>query len=293
MSKKIILITGASSGIGLELARLLAGRGHRVYATARRPEQTEKIDGAEFLELDVTDRGTIERCVEQVIQAQGRIDVLVNNAGFAQVGAWEEASLEQVRGQFETNLFGALACIQTVLPHMREARRGRIINVTSILSFIPAPFWGIYAASKAALDSLSESLHQELRPLGIRVTAVQPGITRTTLYERQRLPEKAIDDYAAKRGRALRAVRFGERWWGQRPRGAARQVARAATWPWFGVRRRTGFDAWLLWPLRKLSPLFVFFEGVRVFFWQDWGSVVRFVLLIACIRLAFFGLTFL
>ncbi len=291
MSKLVIVVTGASSGIGLELTRILAKRGHQIYATARRPEQMKSIDGVvEILKLDVTDTSSIKNCIEHVIASEGRIDVLVNNAGFAQVGGWEEVSLDQVRAQFETNLFGALACIQAVLPHMRKAGHGRIINVTSVMSFIPAPFWGIYAASKAALDSLSESLYQELRPLGIRVTAVQPGITRTPLHNVMELPGKPVDAYTERRGRSFRATAFMERWTGSSPRFVAKQVARAATWPWFGLRRRVGVDAWLLWPLRKFSPLFVMFEGIRTFFWQDWSGLARFIVAVVLFRAALFGL---
>src|SRR3954468_14588837 len=154
----VALGTGASAGIGEAAARALVGAGFTVYGTSRKAASGEQRDGVVFLPLDVTDDGSVAGVVREVLERSGRIDVLVNNAGVGIAGAAEESSIDQARALFETNLFGAIRMTRAVLPYMREQGSGRIINVSSVLGFLPAPFMALYAATKHAIEGYSESL---------------------------------------------------------------------------------------------------------------------------------------
>src|SRR5438067_5523807 len=148
---RVALVTGASSGIGEAATRAVVGAGFTVYGTSRRATPGEKRGEVVFLPLDVTDDESVAAAVREVLDRSGRIDVLVNNAGVGVAGAAEESSIEQARALFETNLFGSIRMTRAVLPHMREQGSGRIINVSSVLGFLPAPFMALYAASKHAI----------------------------------------------------------------------------------------------------------------------------------------------
>ena len=174
------LVTGASTGIGKAIAERLAKDGLVVFGTARAP--TGDLSGVRMRALNVCSDESVRACVEGVLKEAGHIDVLVNNAGFLSVGAFEEATLESGRAQFETNFFGAVRMLYAVVPAMRERGSGRIIDVTSLAGIVPLPFWGFYNASKAALESLTETLRFELMPFGIHVSAVEPGAISTALY---------------------------------------------------------------------------------------------------------------
>src|SRR5208283_387161 len=174
------LVTGASTGIGKAIAERLAKDGLVVFGTARAP--TGDLSGVRMRALNVCSDESVRACVEGVLKEAGHIDVLVNNAGFLSVGAFEEATLESGRAQFETNFFGAVRMLYAVVPAMRERGSGRIIDVTSLAGIVPLPFWGFYNASKAALESLTETLRFELMPFGIHVSAVEPGAIKTNLY---------------------------------------------------------------------------------------------------------------
>ncbi|HEU5250031.1 MAG TPA: SDR family oxidoreductase, partial [Thermoanaerobaculia bacterium] len=156
-SSQVILVTGCSSGIGRATAIEGARRGHRVFASARRLEDVADLtaEGIETIVLDVTDPASIERAVRTTLAAAGRIDALVNNAGYGQYGAIEDVSPEEWRAQFEVNVFGALAVLREVLPAMRAARRGTVVNVSSLAGKITVPFAGAYCASKHALEAIS------------------------------------------------------------------------------------------------------------------------------------------
>ncbi len=173
---KVVLITGGSSGIGRAAARLFHERGWRVYELSRR-ENSEA--GITHLTSDVTDRESVRRAVETVWKSEGRIDLLVNNAGMGISGPVEFASGEDVRRQFDVNFFGALAVTQEVIPLMRKQKGGTILFVTSVASPVAIPFQAFYSASKAALQSLSDSLRNELALFGIRVSSILPGDTHT------------------------------------------------------------------------------------------------------------------
>ena len=181
MTQRIALVTGASSGIGKATAELLAENGYFVFAMARRMDRLEKMRSKyiEPIQLDVTNAEAIQRVVEQVISTKGRIDVLVNNAGFGQLGAIECVSMEAAHQQFEVNVFGYARFIQAVLPHMREQQSGSIVNIASILGRITIPGFGWYTASKHAVEALSESLRSEVLEFGINVVIIEPGLIKT------------------------------------------------------------------------------------------------------------------
>ena len=178
---RTVLITGCSTGIGRATAVHLAARGHRVYATARRPESIADLEseGCKTLTLDVTDDASMRAAVRTVEDAEGAVDALVNNAGYSIQGPFEEAAMDDVRKQFETNVFGAVALTQMVLPKMREQRWGRIVNVSSMGGRITLPGGAFYHATKHALEAISDVARFELKPFGIAVVLIEPGIIRT------------------------------------------------------------------------------------------------------------------
>ena len=178
---KIILITGASSGIGYDAAATLARQGHRVYAAARRVERMEPLKefGVVPLQMDVTDEASMEEGVRTVLEAEGRIDVLVNNAGYGYFGAVENVSMEEARRQQEVNVFGLARLCQLVLPSMREQGSGRIVNTASVAGKSVLYFGGWYHVSKYSVEALSDALRIELKPFGIDVVIIEPGGIRT------------------------------------------------------------------------------------------------------------------
>jgi len=175
---KTVLITGASRGIGLATATLLAQYGYTVFGSSRRPQSTT-LNGFTLLELDVCQQDSMQRCVEAVITRTGQIDVLINNAGVSLSGAVEEASAEDAHQLFETNLFGVIRMTNAVLPHMRKAGKGHIINISSLAGLIGVPYLGLYAASKHALEGYSTSLRYELKHQAIQVSLIEPGDIQT------------------------------------------------------------------------------------------------------------------
>jgi NAD(P)-dependent dehydrogenase (short-subunit alcohol dehydrogenase family) len=185
MSSRAVLITGCSSGIGKATAEQLASDGWKVYATARRPETIESLKhrGCETLALDVTDEESMSAAVAVVTEAEGAVGVLVNNAGYSQSGAVESVPLDQVRRQFETNVFGLIRMCQLVLPGMREQRWGRIVNIGSMGGRLTFPGGGIYHSTKYALEAISESLRFEVRGFGVEVVLVEPGLIVTNFGE--------------------------------------------------------------------------------------------------------------
>ncbi|MEO8072362.1 MAG: oxidoreductase [Acidobacteriota bacterium] len=200
-NEKVWFITGSSSGFGRELAEQALEKGCKVVATARKIETIEDLvekypQNARAIRLDVTDADETKAAIEQAIKEFGRIDVLVNNAGYGLGGGIEEPSEEQIRQQFETNVFGAIGVMRAVLPSMREQKSGHILNISSIGGFRSGPSVGYYTATKFALEALSESLAGEVEHLGIKVTIVEPGGFRTDFAGRSFvLPENRIADY--------------------------------------------------------------------------------------------------
>ncbi len=177
VSKPVALVTGASAGMGKDFALRLISEGYVVYGAARRTDRMREIEvvGGRVIALNVTDDASIVACVDRIIAEQGRIDVLINNAGYGQFGALEDVPMDEGRRQMETNLIGPARLIQLCLPHMRARKYGRIFNVSSIGGKLATPLGGWYHASKHALEGYSDSLRLEVRPFGIDVVVIEPG----------------------------------------------------------------------------------------------------------------------
>ncbi len=195
IKEKIALVTGASSGIGQATAQRLATAGYKVYGTSRRGG-TAQGASFEMLPLDVTSDASVDAAVQKLMQLEGRIDLLVNNAGFgvAPAGA-EESSLDQAQAIFDTNFFGIVRMTRAVVPHMRRQGSGRIINIGSVLGFLPMPYMALYSATKHAVAGYSESLDHELRTQGIRVSVVEPAYINTPFEANLMQPDAPLDVY--------------------------------------------------------------------------------------------------
>lgn len=180
---KVILITGCSTGIGRDLAQRLTQAGYLVVATARKAEALEDLSAALKISLDVTQSDSVHQAIQQAIKMFGQIDVLVNNAGYAQFGAVEEIPIEKVQQMFDVNVFGALRMIHAVVPYMRAQQAGRIINISSLAGKLSTPANGTYSATKSALAALSNALRLELTPFGIQVIVIEPGIIKTNFND--------------------------------------------------------------------------------------------------------------
>ena len=200
MENQVILVTGASSGIGKVTALHLIKKGYVVYGAARRVEQMQEIvDAGGFaLKLDVTNEEEVKHCIQEIISKHQKIDVLINNAGFAVYGPVEDVPLSQARRQFDVNLFGLAAVTQEVIPHMRKAQKGQIINISSIVGKIYMPFGAWYVASKHALEGWSDCLRTELKPFGVDVVIIEPGIIKTEFADvmYQPMVDVASEPYA-------------------------------------------------------------------------------------------------
>ena len=177
MSRKVALVTGASSGIGEATARKLHSEGFTVYGAARRTDRLQKLatDGIRPLAMDVTDEASIKAGLAAIIEGSGRIDVLVNNAGYGSYGAIEDVEMDEAKRQFEVNVFGAMNLARLALPHMRQQRSGTIVNITSMGGKIYTPLGGWYHGTKYALEALSDCLRLEVAPFGINVVVIEPG----------------------------------------------------------------------------------------------------------------------
>ncbi len=207
-SQKVVLITGASSGIGQSIARLLAQKGFTVFGTSRNPQAVEQIPAVEFLSLDVRLEESVKECVDTVLARAERLDLLINNAGYVLSGAIEEVTIEEARAQFETNFFGTMRTVKAVLPILRQQRSGTIINISSLAGLVPAPpFCGMYSASKFALEAYTEHLWREVKRFGIRVVLVEPGSIKTKLTSNRQEAAEQLRDYDPWRRRALEAMR--------------------------------------------------------------------------------------
>jgi NAD(P)-dependent dehydrogenase (short-subunit alcohol dehydrogenase family) len=206
---RVWLITGCSTGFGRALADAVLAKGDRLIATARKPEQLQDLVASyrgqvHPLSLDVTDLDNIRSAVTEAKDVFGRIDVLVNNAGYGALGAIEEVSDEAIRRQYDTNVFGTLNMMRAILPIMRQQRRGHILNLSSVGGMVSFAATGIYCSTKFAVEGLSEALSKEVAPLGIKVTIVEPGAFRTDFNGRSlSIPEQQIDDYAETTGKFL------------------------------------------------------------------------------------------
>ncbi|QXP67316.1 SDR family oxidoreductase [Polaribacter sp. AHE13PA] len=177
---KVVLITGASSGIGKSIATFLSEKGYKVYGTSRNPKNTANFS-FELIALDVLKVDTINAAIDLIIQKEGRLDVLVNNAGMGITGPIEDTPTDEMRAVFNTNLFGAVDVMKAALPQMRKQKSGTIINVTSIAGYMGLPFRGLYSATKGALETITEATSMEVKPFGIKVACVAPGDFATNI----------------------------------------------------------------------------------------------------------------
>lgn len=266
MSDKIAVITGASSGFGLLTSVELAGAGYRVVATMRNLERRHLLDDAlrkrnatakvDVRQLDITDTDGIARTIEKIASDYGRIDLLVNNAGFAMAGFLEDVTLEELRRQFETNFFGHVTVTKAVLPVMRRQRSGHIVMVTSIGGRCAAPVIGSYSASKFALEGWTEALRIEMQPLGVQVVLVEPGAFATDIWDRNaQVSPVSLDP---KSPNHVRAKRFSEYALKNTVKRDAREVAqlmlRIAENPRPKLRYLAGTDARIQLWLKTLLP---------------------------------------
>ncbi|HEX7930844.1 MAG TPA: oxidoreductase [Sphingomicrobium sp.] len=205
-SGKTAIVTGASMGIGRASAEALARAGFTVFGASRRPTN----DGPKqvsMLACDVTEPESIAAFVSTVMQRTGRIDVLVNNAGIGLQGGAEESSIDQVQAIFDVNMFGVVRMTNAVLPAMRKLGGGRIINISSVLGLIPAPYSAYYSATKHALEGYSESLDHEVRAFNIRVSLVEPGYTRSVFDQNSLAPDSTLPEYNAPRANVLQLIK--------------------------------------------------------------------------------------
>lgn len=262
MSKStVVLITGVSSGIGRATAEKFAKQGYQVFGTVRNLAKTAPLPGVELIEMDVCNDASVQRGVQSVISLAKRIDVLVNNAGTSLIGAVEETSTTEAADLFNTNVFSILRTTQAVLPYMRAQRSGRVVNVSSVLGFLPAPYMGLYSASKHAVEGLSESLDHEVRQFGIRVAVVEPSFTKTNLDLNAPQTNNVIVDYACERNLALSAV-VNSVQNGGAPENVANIILKAALGKW-RMRHTTAGQASLLSKLRRFMPAGPVDSGIR------------------------------
>src|SRR5438067_9288448 len=190
-SQPVALVTGASSGIGQATAELLAAHGFTVFGTSRTPREGTR--SYTWLPLDVRSDDSVQTAVQSLLAQAGRIDLLVNNAGYVQFGAIEESSVADAQAQLDTNLFGVIRMLKAVLPVMRQQGSGRIINISSIVGHVAAPYGGLYATSKFALEGLSEALSEEVCPFGVTVSIIKPGFANTPIVSQTRMPTTPLD----------------------------------------------------------------------------------------------------
>src|SRR5213594_1723373 len=228
LKNKTTLVTGVTSGIGREIAQLLAERGARVFGTVRNPQTANPIRGVEIVRMEVTDDASVNEAIQCVERKAGPVQLLVNNAGYVVTGAWDGTSIEEAKQQFDTNFFGVLRVTNAVMPGMRQGGYGRIVNISSVLGFLPAPYQGIYAASKHAVEGYTETLDHEVRRFGVRALLVQPAYTRTKLNGNTKSAKISLAVYADERKRLTDAVQQNiER--GDDPRMVAEAVWNALT----------------------------------------------------------------
>lgn len=260
-NRGVVLVTGASTGIGYATAKALQAAGFRVFGTSRRPT-TERADGVTMLTCDVTDDSSVTKLVDAMVAKAGRIDLLVNNAGAGLIGGAEEFSIAAAQALFDLNVFGVLRVTNAVLPVMRGQRSGRIINMSSLLGLIPAPYSALYSATKHAVEGYSESLDHELRIFGIRVVLVEPAYTRTAFGDNLAQPDRLLEVY--KQARAGVNAHMKEALeMGDTPEVVAATVVKAATDAVPRRRYAAGKLARQISFLRRFAPEAAFDRSLR------------------------------
>jgi NAD(P)-dependent dehydrogenase (short-subunit alcohol dehydrogenase family) len=265
-ANRVVLVTGASSGIGEAIAKRLAGSNYKVYGGSRsmRPNN----NGIVPIRLDVADQASVDGAVAQILTAEGRLDILVNNAGQILDGAIEETSIAQAKELFETNFFGVMRLTQAVLPEMRSHGFGRIIHTGSVLGFLPAPFSGVYSATKHAIEGFSETLDHEVRHLGIRSVVVEPAFTATAIMAHLLKADRPLVEYALIKEHIAVAIEKAMTR-ADSPEVVADTVAAILKAKNPKVRYPAGSSARTLALLRRLLPASVFEKSFRKQFGLD------------------------
>jgi NAD(P)-dependent dehydrogenase (short-subunit alcohol dehydrogenase family) len=252
------------------VAEALAGAGYRVFGSVRAAD-ARVPDGVERIELDVRSDASVERAAREIVERAGRIDVLVNNAGGALVGAIEETDTAQAQALFDVNFFGAARMTRAVLPVMRKAESGRIVFISSVVGFLPAPFMAYYAASKHALEGYAESLDHELRGFGVRALLVEPGFMKTKIDRNSSQAAHPLDAYRAARERAAAGIQASVEA-GDDPALVAAVVLEAVRARAPSLRYTVGKGAGLLAALRRFMPAGAFDRSLRREFKLDAAS---------------------
>jgi short-subunit dehydrogenase len=260
-NRPVAIVTGASGGIGEATARALHAGGYRVFGTSRRAPAT-RGPGIEYLVCDVTSDESVHAAIGNVLSQADRIDLLVNNAGVGLVAGAEESSLEQAKSLFEVNLFGLIRMTKAVLPTMRRQGSGRIINLSSVMGLIPAPFMALYAASKHAVEGYSESLDHEIRGSGVRVVLVEPAYTRTAFEGNVYQADQQLDVYQSARANAQGVLRDGMKS-ADTPELVASAVVKASTDANPPRRYTAGRAARRISLLRRFVPASAFDKSLR------------------------------
>jgi len=258
---KVVIVTGVSSGIGRVTAKEFVDRGCPVFGTVRSIEKTKPLPDVELVEVDVRDNDSVQQGIQRIIDRANRIDVLVNSAGVTLLGATEETSVAEALSLFDTNVWGVLRTTQAVLPHMRKQRSGRIVNISSVLGFLPAPYMALYSASKHAVEGLSETLDHEVRQFGVRVALVEPSFTKTNMDINAPHAASKISAYDIERSVVSEAIQKNV----QRapaPDGVANTIVDAALGKW-KMRRTPKGEASLLAKLRRFMPSGLVEKGLR------------------------------
>ncbi|MFA5864496.1 MAG: SDR family NAD(P)-dependent oxidoreductase [Phycisphaerae bacterium] len=256
--QKVVLITGASTGFGRETAALLSQKFYRVFGTTRR-----QLPG--LLTLDVTSDDSVHACVEKILSIAGRIDILINNAGFVINGLAEEVTLEQAKSIFETNFFGCTRMINAVLPIMRKQNQGRIINISSLAGLVATPGHAHYSATKFALEGYTESLNYELKTFNIQCALIEPGFFKTDLNKNMVQAAQTIPDYSFLRSILIDIFEKGVRT-GQDPAKVANLILKVIESNAPKLRYSIGPGAPWVQILKCLLPQKLFIRGVRKFF---------------------------
>jgi short-subunit dehydrogenase len=259
----VAIVTGASSGIGLATAITLQRAGYRVFGTSRKATG-ENVHGITMLPCDVTEDVSVQKMVDEVLAHAGRIDLLVNNAGISLVAAAEESSITQAQSLFNVNVFGVMRVTNAVLPTMRQQGMGRIINISSILGLLPAPFHSLYSSTKHAVEGYSESLDHELRTFGIRSILVEPAFTQTSIDQNPMKADQPISVYDEMRANMEALLQKGINA-GDTPEIVANVVLQAATKDAPKLRYTAGKSARFLRFIRRFFPESFVDKSIRKF----------------------------
>lgn len=265
MEKKVALVTGASSGIGKATAEYLMNKGFHVYGTSRKAKKScnESLSAdqegkgfIDMIQMDVTDDRSVADAVEEIIAKEGRLDVLVSNAGTGIAGSIEDTSIEEAKYQFETNFFGSLRVIRAVLPVMRKQKSGRIIVISSIAGVISIPYQAHYSASKFALEGLAEALRYEVSPFNIKVTLVEPGDTKTSFTGNRVIARNSTESspYCERFHRSVKRMEHDEQN-GASPVSVAKLIYKVISRKNPPLRTAVGFQYKAILFLRKILPL--------------------------------------